>query len=282
MYTRVFGVSERSWREKCVGLRAVRRRRRLLVLMASTAALVALGTAAVPSTVAAHSGDDASDEVRIVARKLEDGRIEFGLQQRDSADAWGERMLPTSRFFPADATVDRWLRSSPLTVHVAATGDTAATDVMVRIVARKLANGKVEFGLRKQLPDDSWSGELLPSSRLFPTTAAVGSWLQSSPISVITTQPTATTSHNPTHGDDKHHPAGSVHGGGCGRLSHVRVAVGQHRGLLGRQHERRIRPAAGVVCGGGERQFAFLRYSHRWHRDVLGLEQRRAKRRADR
>ena len=155
MYTRVFGVSERSWREKCVGLRAVRRRRGLLVLVASAAVLVVLGTAAVPSSVAAHAGDDASDAVRIVARKLEDGRVEFGLQQRESEDAWGERMLPATRFFPADATVDRWLRSSPLTVHVAATGDRAATDVMVRIVARKLANGKVEFGLRKQLPDDS-------------------------------------------------------------------------------------------------------------------------------
>ena len=84
MYTRVFGVSERSWREKCVGLRAVRRRRGLLVLVASAAVLVVLSTAAIPSTVAAHSGDDASDEVRIVARKLEDGRVEFGLQQRDS------------------------------------------------------------------------------------------------------------------------------------------------------------------------------------------------------
>ena len=194
MYTRVFGVSERSWREKCVGLRAVRRRRGLLVLVASAAVLVVLGTAAVPSSVAAHAGDDASDEVRIVARKLEDGRVEFGLQQRESEDSWGERMLPATRFFPADATVDRWLRSSPLTVHVAATGDRAATDVMVRIVARKLANGKVEFGLRKQLPDDSWSGELLPSVRMFPTTAAVGSWLQSTAISVLTTQPTATTS----------------------------------------------------------------------------------------
>ena len=291
MYTRVFGVSERSWREKCVGLRAVRRRRGLLVLVASAAVLVVLSTAAIPSTVAAHSGDDASDEVRIVARKLEDGRIEFGLQQRESEDSWGERMLPATRFFPADATVDRWLRSSPLTVHVAATGDTAATDVMVRIVARKLANGKVEFGLRKQLPDDSWSGELLPSVRMFPTTAAVGSWLQSTAISVLTTQPTATTSTTqpaattsttqPTATTSTAQPtrftevaAGDSHA--CGLRSDNTVAC------WGDNTNAASRPAAGVVCGGGERQLAFLRYSHRWHRDVLGLEQRRAKRRAGR
>ena len=102
---------------------------------------------------------------------------------------WGERRLPRLRFFPADATIDRWLQSSPLTVRVAATAGSSATDVVVRIVARQLANGKVEFALRKILADGSWSGTLLPRARMFPTTATLGSWLSSTPISVLTTQP---------------------------------------------------------------------------------------------
>ena len=39
-------------------------------------------------------------EVRISARKLADGRVEFALQQRVGGE-WGERQLPRARFFPA-------------------------------------------------------------------------------------------------------------------------------------------------------------------------------------
>ena len=76
---------------------------------------------------------------------------------------------------------------------VRGTSSRPAQDVVVRIVARKRSDGRVEFGLRKVLSDGTLSGNLLPRARMFPTTAAVGSWLQSTPISVITTQPTATT-----------------------------------------------------------------------------------------
>ncbi|MYC46041.1 MAG: hypothetical protein F4121_13500 [Acidimicrobiia bacterium] len=50
--------------------------------------------------------------MRIVARKLTDGRIEFGLQQRRTNESWSDRMLPSRRFFPANAQVGRWLVSS--------------------------------------------------------------------------------------------------------------------------------------------------------------------------
>ena len=83
------------------------------------------------------------------------------------------------------------LRSMPGSVR--GTSSRPAQDVVVRIVARKLADGRVEFGLRKVLSDGTLSGNLLPRSRMFPTTAAVGSWLPSTPISVITTQPSSTT-----------------------------------------------------------------------------------------
>lgn len=58
-------------------------------------------------------------EVRIVARRLDDGRTEFGLQQRVDGE-WSEEQLPRSRYFPVEVSHDRWLRSSPLRLTVAA------------------------------------------------------------------------------------------------------------------------------------------------------------------
>jgi len=54
-------------------------------------------------------------EVRISARRLDDGRTEFALQQRTDGQ-WGERILPRARMFPAQPRDDRWLNSSPLTI----------------------------------------------------------------------------------------------------------------------------------------------------------------------
>ena len=48
---------------------------------------------------------------RIVARRLVDGRTEFGFQPKGE-----DRILPRSRFFPANASIGRWLQSSPVTV----------------------------------------------------------------------------------------------------------------------------------------------------------------------
>lgn len=121
----------------------------VLVACAILAALV------VPSSVAAQADDDVAEQVRIVARELSDGRIEFGLQQhRDGS--WSERLLPARRFFPSTATVGRWLRSSPLTVGVAATPYVTPSDVEMRIVARRLADGRTEFGLELRQHDTSW------------------------------------------------------------------------------------------------------------------------------
>ena len=54
-----------------------------------------------------------STEVRINARQLEDGRVEFALEHE------GERILPSQRYFPANAAVARWLRSSPIEIEIA-------------------------------------------------------------------------------------------------------------------------------------------------------------------
>ena len=46
---------------------------------------------------------------RINARLLADGRIEFAL-----TPTGGERILPPLRFFPVDADLGRWLRSTEI------------------------------------------------------------------------------------------------------------------------------------------------------------------------
>ena len=55
-------------------------------------------------------------EVRITARLLESGKVEFGLQERTDGGEWGDTLLPTKNKFPAReaATVDKWLYSSPV------------------------------------------------------------------------------------------------------------------------------------------------------------------------
>ena len=54
---------------------------------------------------------------------------------------------------------------------------------VVRIVARKGADGRVEFALQ-QRHDDTWGQRQLPRSRFFPTTAPVDRWLTSSPLNL--------------------------------------------------------------------------------------------------
>ena len=149
--------------------------------------LVAVVSVSVTSIgVAAQQADEV---VRIVARKLENGKVEFALQQHRSDGSWGDHRLPSKRLFPTTATVGRWLQSTPMSVSIVAPGSTSASDEVVRIVARKLENGKIEFALQQRRADSSWGDRRLPSKRLFPTTATVGRWLQSTPLSVTTTAP---------------------------------------------------------------------------------------------
>ena len=54
---------------------------------------------------------DGSAIGRIEARLRSDGRIEFAFTPTDR-----ERILPPSRYFPRDATIDRWLRSTEITI----------------------------------------------------------------------------------------------------------------------------------------------------------------------
>ena len=128
---------------------------------------------------------------RIVARRLADGRVEFSWQARrprqfyewSANEGWGERRLPQQRYFPTNARVGRWLRSSPVEVDGAAIG---------RIEARLLSDGRIEFAFT---PSDR--ERILPPSRYFPTTARVGRWLRSTQITIP--QPFRTISAGENH-----------------------------------------------------------------------------------
>ena len=110
-------------------------------------------------------------EVRIIARRLVDGRVEFGLQERDGS-GWADRILPPRRFFPA-AGGTRWLSSSPIMV---------GEDTEVRIIARRLEDGRIEFGVQER-DGSGWADRILPSQRFFPA-AGGARWLGSSPVEV--------------------------------------------------------------------------------------------------
>ena len=113
-------------------------RRGILVCVAA-ACLMAASSLAVMSSAAGGQESDGGVVVRIAARKAADGRVEFGLQQRQGDASWGERMLPPRRFFPTTATVGRWRASSPLAARPpqAAAQSTQATgrDVLMGLLA---------------------------------------------------------------------------------------------------------------------------------------------------
>lgn len=81
------------------------------IIVAMLAVLIAV---AVIGVVAATTSRVEKD-VRITARLLENGKVEFGLQERTDGGEWSETLLPRVNKFPyATAAVDRWLFSSPV------------------------------------------------------------------------------------------------------------------------------------------------------------------------
>ena len=138
-------------------------RRAALAALTALAAVAAIIAADLTPPAAAQSEEETTG--RIVARRLDDGRVEFGWQPSGAA-----RVLPRQRYFPADATVERWLRSSPVEVDGAEIG---------RINARLLSDGRIEFAFT---PTD---GERIePPARYFPADARVNRWLRSTEIAI--------------------------------------------------------------------------------------------------
>ena len=97
---------------------------------------------------------------RIVARLLDDGRIEFGFQI-----VGGDRVLPRIRHFPANPTVGQWLSSSAVELRGEHIG---------RVRARRLANGQTEFRF-----ESSDGNEIVPKGRHLAVGAARNRWLRS-------------------------------------------------------------------------------------------------------
>ena len=165
-----------------------------------------------PVKLARWDGGDApfpESSVRVAARRYDDGRVEFGLQQLRRDGTWSGGALPGRRIVPADAEVDRWLAGSPQTVQI------AAIDVRVRITARRLADGRTEFALQQSLArpwfqgrdevriaarrfadgraefalqqrrtGGTWSSRALPGRRTVPADVEVDRWLTGSPLAL--------------------------------------------------------------------------------------------------
>ena len=154
-----------------------------IVVVALLALLASAGATPVSSA-------DPEASVRIAAQRLGDGRMEFALQQRGGNGAWGERVLPTRRFFPAAPDLRRWVSSSTLTVR-AMEADEKSDGTDVRIAARRLDDGRTEFALQVRGTGGAWGARALPTRRFFPATVSVGRWLSSSALAVALPTPKA-------------------------------------------------------------------------------------------
>ena len=133
--------------------------------IAALTALVALAAIIAADLTPPASAQGEESGGRIVARLLDDGRVEFGWQPTG-----GSRVLPRQRYFPASIDHQRWLRSSPVEVDGAAIG---------RINARQLDDGRIEFAFT---PTDR--ERITPQARYFPANARVGRWLRSTEIAI--------------------------------------------------------------------------------------------------
>jgi S1-C subfamily serine protease len=94
---------------------------------------------------------------RISARLISNGQIEFALQTRESSGQWSGRLLPSSRFFPSDPNLGRWLSSSVLTVSIgrassetALVGDEPATRPRCRLADHSARVALATFQVRTE------------------------------------------------------------------------------------------------------------------------------------
>ena len=150
---------------------SVRRTAAFAVAAVLAAVAIVIIAADIGAGVSAQSGEQSSGY--IIARRLDDDRIEFGWQTPS-----GARVFPRDRYFAqGDAPVGRWWSSSLVQVDGAAIG---------RINTRRLAVARIEFAF---MPT---SGErILPPSRQFSSNVERGRWVRSTKID-ISAAPTGT------------------------------------------------------------------------------------------
>ena len=123
---------------------------------------------------------DGEMAVRISARLLTDGRIEFALEEQLPDGSWAARRLPAARFLDAGAEVDRWLASSALNLPAP-----PISIAEVRIAARPLDDGRVEFALQERSQDGEWSERRMPGARFLPSASTVDTWLSSGALTLL-------------------------------------------------------------------------------------------------
>ena len=111
-------------------------------------------------------------ELVVLARLRENGSIEFGARAAHSDDV----VYPRRRYLHADAPKGRWLLSTPFEIDGVLVG---------RIIARRLANGATEFGIR---PDQDSFPDVFAAKRYFPANATVDHWLKTGILVVPTPQ----------------------------------------------------------------------------------------------
>lgn len=177
------------------------------IMMIGIATLGAVVLAALIATSAPVSAQEDSGgsqiELRVIARPLEDGRIEFGVEHR------GEQILPTARYLTQRLIQQRrgqWLSSTPVEVvddSLAPPALSAGPDAdealyrdvgdlwetrgfgraveVVRVAAQPLADGRIEFALEH-------NGERIQPEARYLTPQLIrdrqGDWLRSSPVSI--------------------------------------------------------------------------------------------------
>ena len=84
-------------------------------------------------------------------------------------------------------------------IPATAVGSQEPNSRTVRIMARPLADGRVELGWQYQQPDGSWAGQRLPRPRHLAPDAPVGEWYYSGPVRVqISSSPGGTTTTTTT------------------------------------------------------------------------------------
>ncbi len=138
--------------------------------------VLALLAVTIVAGVTTAVGGQTEHRLRIAAQRHADGRTEVALQQRQDDGEWGDRLLPSRRFVPANAPSGRWLAGSPLTV------DTTHGVQDLRIAARRHADSSLEVALQQQHADGTWGERILPALRIVPPDASTGRWLASSPL----------------------------------------------------------------------------------------------------
>ena len=134
---------------------------RWIVVVALLAALIGGGAALI---IRAQS-DDSATELRLSARRLDDGTVELGLQRR-TPDGWSPRILPDRRFLSLQVPNNEWLNSAafalsePDRVAAETVATPAADDVQAAEEAEQPSPAEAEATQQEQADSgDEQAGE---------------------------------------------------------------------------------------------------------------------------